>query len=685
MYSVNEINKIHPTDRITVTNNEMFTFLFNNGLLMPKSQYSIVDKYINVKEQVKVSLNLYCCHGTNIRGGYYEYTQNLRQENSIITGPDKNGNKLSNLTTSNVLVFINGYKILPSQYTITNDNTITLKNAYKDVLTSKICIYTSAPIAYLGLVNNDETWDPDLKSMTLEDYTITRYMFFLNGKLLTHDLLTYDGSTVSFNITFRPGVDTIEYYRLPIETVNCLFPEAPGYFSFGRKDQYGVEVPVLYDTIVTFTDHIVRLSIDDVRPGFFIKEEESVGNGCLMIIDELYETHSVKCLTVVPFSKTTEYTNEEYYIQVPEARSILHYLSEFDLSGKFLPEILGIFQQTLLNETYDTIQRLKNIRSINNVDSTSINHLIEFMGLRINIRNMSLEEKHALLEELTNFYKIVGTQTSYYFYNVTSVSSRIMDIEQLFTPIKDVVSGIDPIQRYVTFRTAEELGAITHREYRYPVEDYGEVGMLANAQDSLTNMPRSEGVLEDMIRGTITVGEQTYLAPIARNERLVWITDDQGNSIQVTKPVETNHYTTLPVVGPNIATENYDYGSITEEAVDFYDYGYVWEDIKGEWIEWTEWTRPTNWYPTNHVNVLVEIPPEIDYDVFMNEFKRTFYDIASAVLYIHNIIDVYVFGNDKPWEEGQKPEFGIMTSPLFHSFEYVFTNNPTIKALIPVS
>ena len=116
------------------------------------------------------------------------------------------------------------------------------------------------------------------------------------------------------------------------------------------------------------------------------------------------------------------------------------------------------------------------------------------------------------------------------------------------------------------------------------------------------------------------------------------------------QPIRTNRYLVKPMVGPNLPTV--DYGSVeTEKASDFYDYGYVYEEIKGEWVEWFEWDRPTNWYPTNHVNVAVEVPPGVEYDTFMNEFKKTFYDIASTVLYIHNVIDVYTFGADKAWEE----------------------------------
>lgn len=678
MLDTNAINKIHIQDTLSITSKGMTTLLFNNGLIVSKTLYSIVDNKINIKEEVINTLNLFYSTGNCTT---FEYNINLRQSNTIIKGKDRFGNTLSGLWKYNVLVFVNGYKLLASQYTLNDDNTLTIHNKYTDKITSKVIIYLCQSLATFGEVTKNPTWNDDLQQLEINDYDIKNYLFFKNGQLIPHTQLTYIDKKVTINTPLRLGIDVVEYYRLANDTTNCLFEANPGYFTYGPTDSFGVNLPILYDTVATISQHIARLSIDNVRAGMFIKEEE--GQGCLLIVDNDFESYNIKCIQLVPFSKQ-KYTAEEFYLQVPEARSILKYVSEFDLSGKLFPELLSIFQRLLLDETYDSVQRLKDIRSINRVDSGNLNALINFMGVKLNIKNMTLEEKHNLLEELTNFYRIVGTKTSYNFYNIMSTSSRMVNIEQLFTPIRDINEAKDKAQRYVTFRTAEELGAVSHREYRYPYDDYGDVGTIANPQDSLSNMPRYEGVLEDMERGTITVGEQTYIAPEFKNVKYVWVTDNEGNSVEIAKHVTKNEYTIPPVVGPNKPSEGYDYGYVTEEAIDFYDYGYVWEDIKGEWVEWFEWDRPTNWYPTNHVNVSVEVPPGIDYYTFMDEFKRIFYDIASAVLYIHSVVDVYTFGDDDLWEEGSKPSFGIMSTQLFHQIEYTFTNNPNLKTFVPI-
>jgi hypothetical protein len=335
-----------------------------------------------------------------------------------------------------------------------------------------------------------------------------------------------------------------------------------------------------------------------------------------------------------------------------------------------MPEILGSFQKLLLDETYDSIQRMKNSRSINMVDSSQINNLINFMGLTLNLSNLDLEKKHALLEELTNFYKIVGTRESYNFYNTTTTNAKIVGMHQLFTPIRDIYTGVYAGERYVDFRTAEELGATTKKRYDYPHHDLGTVDELANPMDSFTNQPRNEGEWTNM-----------SIPPITYNQRPIVYMNDDGEITTEWINVPLNNYTILPTVGPN--GPSIDFGTVTEDATSFYDFGLVTDIIKGKWVEWTIWDRPVDWYPTNHVDIEVQIPPDVEYETFMTEFKNTFYNIASAVLYIHSIVEVYTFGKDNPFNTADDDEatggganFDILTTPVYYTLEYSFTNDP---------
>ena len=142
-----------------------------------------------------------------------------------------------------------------------------------------------------------------------------------------------------------------------------------------------------------------------------------------------------------------------------------------------------------------------------------------------------------------------------------------------------------------------------------------------------------------------------------------------------------NDYTIQPIAGPNKGQLNF--GSVNEDATSFYDFGLVSEIIKGKWVEWTTWDRPTNWYPTNHVDVEVQVPPNVEYETFITEFKNTFYNIASTVLYIHSIVEVYTFGKDNPFNTASDDEatggganFDILTTPIYYTLEYTFTNDP---------
>ena len=880
MTTVNEINQIYCNESITVNQINMTSLLFIDNKVVSRSRYSVIDNFINLLDAAENTICLYQHRGSS---NYYEYKVNLKNENTIISGKDVNGNSLTHLVNKDyILVFIDGYKILPSQFEIdSNTNSITILNSYIGKENYTVIIYVSDNLQYLGKVEDELTWNYETHSFELDDYTYLRYLFFKNGELITRDYIHKINDDVTINVDIRENIDIIEYYRLPIDTENVLFYADPGYFSYGPEDVSGLPVPEIHNAEVNFQS-IVRLAIDDVRPGFFIREKD--GEGCLILTGNNFETKIAYCITIVPFSKVA-YNKYEYFIQVPDARSILKYISEYDLKRMFMPEILGSFQKLLLNETYDSIQRLKNTRSINNVSSSQIGNLMNFMGLTLNLTNLELDKKHAILEELTNFYKVVGTRESYNFYNALTNNAKIVGLTQLFTPIKDINGISDPVQRYVDFRTAEELGAKTYKRYDYPLTDLGQVDELASVTDSFTNQPRDEGLLNYNgyeIIGTPTISENNVLSNLALTDYLQILnvpklenkdweintrftvtesnisstifqmfnefvaqnsidiclyinpdntlhfdipkTDGSGdltkllllevikdknyyikikrigdtiyasysvNGIEyqdiinetlpyqlptdfemmscqtgyigisrraiddttaapfhgniylddvniyvdnslywdatnkdrlpvlespreityaieveeitpeyeklphfinestgkkcvvITETIETpvNNYIIPPTPGPN--KPSIDFGYVYENATSFYDFGLVTDIIKGKWVEWTVWDRPTNWYPTNHVDVDVQIPPYVEYETFMTEFRNTFYNIASAVLYIHSIIEVYTFGKDDPYNTGNEDEaiggganFDMLSSPTYYTLEYTFTNDP---------
>lgn len=766
--NVNEINKISVDSSLEIKNVNMTMLLFSDNLLSPKTGYTIADNMLILKDQAQSSLNLFQFTDSS---RYYEYLVNLRISDAVISGIDRYGNRLSNLSGV-VLVFVNGYKLSSSEYEIDVENeTITIPSCYTEKMMSNVIIYTSSDLVYEGNVEDDFSWDSNTNEFTLKDYSIERYVFFKNGELLPPNKIQKIGNHVRLNTIIKHGVDFVEYYRMTKGYCALTFTPSLGYLTYGPKDDRGTLIQNPYDCIISF-NNVAKLVVDNIRPGFFVYEDGT--DGCVMITDDDFEKRDLKCLIIKEFHNSS-LSSSEYFLTVPNAPSILKYVSEYDLNGTLFKELLASFQKVLLNETYDTVQRLKDIRNINKVDSSNINALINFLGLKINVTNLTLAKKHNLIEELRSFYNVVGTRASYNFYNGFKDKGKILNIEQLFTPIKsnvkeknqqseyeEIYEGgevSDPIRRYVTFRTAEELGAVEKRKFVTDSVDFGQVSELAvQGGVNLSNTPRYEGVLKYsdypvLINGTLDRYHPTDSGPVLSTDsislsiivnsivRMTKVTNDNdyemvvdisaypldlrvelhdrdGRNLRVYGYVEeTNTYTflleessayhynildkngnklfsnnleygdhtvttTLPLVnnyitdpkmGPNEAT--IDCGYITEEPVDFYDFGSVSDDIPGHWVTWYEWDRPKNWYPTNHVDVSVNIPVDMDYETFMNIFKDTFYDMASAVLYIHQIAQIYMFGD--PNNDGSEPiqPMSLITTLPYTVETQCFTND----------
>lgn len=950
---INEINKISVNSTLKLRNVNMTTLLFSDNLLCPRNTYTIADNMLIVKDQPHTDLDLFQFIDTS---NYYEYLMNLTTKGVVISGKDRYGNELDHLSDT-VLVFINGYKITSAEYIIDKkNNTITIKSAFNEKVMSNVIVYTSDAV-YEGNVEDDFSWNPEYNQFLLKDYTIERYIFFKNGELLSPDKIQKVGSYVRLNTVIKHGVDLVEYYRMSRDCYALTFTPDIGYLTYGPKDDRGTLVQNPYDCIITL-DNIARLAIDDVRTGFFV--HEVYGDGCVMMVDDDFETCSIKCLTIRKFKKET-LDPTEYFLTVPDAPSIIKYVSDYDLNGTLFKELLASFQKVLLNETYDSIKRIANIRNINKVDSANISAMINFLGLRINVTNLTLDKKHNLIEELRTFYDTVGTRASYNFYNAFKNDGKIINIQQLFTPMKStedekkkntffdrkwgelidvkqtvanneahnsyvytwslrfengyvlpvvirpdatipswnfayveetndntfnggtyqastrtwvnttavdqpdhmtwsrkgssranksynnarkcnwdedhlinghpsvntnrfeftLKDGIltakdtyrnrtlgswdsyigedkeqvdpteEPVKRYVTFRTAEELGAILKQKFITDVTDFGQVSELAQDAVNLSNTPRFEGVLrysnfpiltqgilhryhpsesgpylsEDKITLSLIVNSLTKIAKISEdknyeceinedtgeivlknyvgtnsnvvvpvaltyeNKKLAEISviptnlnvnlynsdgkrvklykyeqesntysyiledeetyhyevmdrkknllvshilEDGDHSVSTVLPL-INDYTTNPQIGPN--QPSIDCGYITEDPVDFYDFGSVADQLDGHWVSWYEWDRDKNWYPTNHVDVSVEIPFDVDYETFMNVFKDTFYEIASAVLYIHEITQIYMFGNPDNMGDTDVQPMSLLTTCPYETEEQCFTND----------
>ena len=982
MATVQEINRISVNSTITIEEVKLNTIVFGDGNLISNDLVKLNDRILNVRKDLEEEVNLYVeKDGLTI----YEWKIALDGGNTTLPLYDKNGKKCTGLTATGVevVLFVDGKKISrtdsygQANYVVNQNNTITVVVPFTKFTArnpGSVIAYVFTNASYGGKLEDLNSWDKENKLLSLTGYNSDKYIFFLShkyktvetydnlptstasegdtyrvldtGKVYTFDsyhsewnqissfdqldgqiisprLLTNSQSYVYFNVDID-DTTSIDYYTLGEETQHYIFDAVPAVYDYGRSDATDKILPILYDRRVTFNESVRNL-INNVRQGFFIKEAETGYEGSLMIIDTTFDLPYVNCIKIINFSKD-RYTSSQYFVQVPEARSIVNYLSQYDLEKQLLPEVLKVFQRVILDEAYDHVKRLQDTRDITRVDSNSISQLIKFMGVTLNIYNMTTAEKRKLLEELTNFYKRVGTRPSYNIYNQATSHGQMAGLRQLFTPIKDTI-GTDSdstdtsTRRYVTFRTDIELGAQYYRDYVYPYVDYGDISALANSGESLLNKPRSEGKVEvpnrEVSQGyppkmDVEAISQDYsgryfipksninfyawkyptsdvtnanpyrilltTSPTPQANDLIWVFDTRTQSVIYYPPVteaiplivtsydentdtlyihgavrntknsfgvfvnepcprdkveesgeytypndmtsrevyimnkdiyycwkdleETNYYFTKapnlvvgqlayqrtttdlynhhnyiasytpasgtllakctldngltlyrdenddgyyngylesvpvkenpyivdPIPGPNQVSPGYDYGVlvfykgevqskndlplvgntygdyfivITEGTYTEYvwtsesssgtiddwvqfepqtvDYGSVSEEIEGEWVTWYEWDRPESWYPTNHVQVSANVPTNVDYDTFMIEFKNTFYDLASAVLFVHSIERVYNVGSSQNRKNQENSPFSLVSTPVYNTREMTFNNNRSIQ------
>ena len=277
-----------------------------------------------------------------------------------------------------------------------------------------------------------ETLDPSEEYNNPENkigYNRYTTLIFRNGKLISTDDIKTNAYGYTF-IEFNPlPSDKFEYYKLNSKTTSYNFTAIPGITTYGDRDDYHDRLPLLYDSTVLLGD-LARVVIDDLRPGFIICEKDRAGR--LMIVDETDESARLKVLTIHEFSKA-DYGPDEYYLEVPEARSIVNYLSEYEHNFQMLPEILKVFQRVILDEIHDEVERIRNIRCSTKVDSAHVHKLLRLLGMNLDIKHLTIKQLQEAIDELTNFYRVSGTKHSLNYFNIVQDNTKLIRMQQLFT------------------------------------------------------------------------------------------------------------------------------------------------------------------------------------------------------------------------------------------------------------
>lgn len=443
-----DFNQISVNSSLTVTPVNFASLGFNDNLLIPKSKYSISNNILNVLVPTTDTISIFSNNG--IATTYeFEYIR-LNTPGVILPNVDINNKQVVDLAQNKILVFVNGQLQPTSAYTVLDPSTLKFNinytndynklfqiNIYSSTLGFQRITYTAEQIAALQVANTIANKEEDLiqnKIALPVTYDYKNTLLFINEHKVPFNAIELlgNGNEVRLNIPERLlyDVKTFEVIKLESSTTSINFATKQGYDTYGPYDDFGKKLSNTYDIIFKFTDQ-VKLLIDNVRTGFIIKEAEGIGKA--VIVDTNFESMEVKALQIQPFPYTS-YMNNQYYVEVPEATNIVKYLAEFDKRYTFLPEILTVFQRLLLDDINDTIQRMRDARSISRVDSVHINKLISLLGFNINIKQLNKKQRRELLEELTEFYRVVGTRYSYNLINVLQNNLKLISADQLFTP-----------------------------------------------------------------------------------------------------------------------------------------------------------------------------------------------------------------------------------------------------------
>lgn len=449
-----DFNKIFIDSPLLVNIQEYTSLGFNDGKLMSKSKYSIANHTLNILNDSYNTLSVFSNNGI---ANSYEYRVHLYADSTFLPSQDLQGAQLNSPELDKILVFIDG-ELEPKTFSYIEDGHVVEQNTY-DVIDNRIRInrsYTNNRdkffdvIVYTTTANfqrytytKNEILGLDFTSLTLPfAYDINNTLLFINN--LKVDFTAIEGlntnnisnvtSAIKLNLDLTINdIDSFEIIKfLDNSTSSINFESSQGYLTYGPYDAFNNRVPNKYDTIFTFSDQ-AKILIDNIRQGFILKAVDGYGEA--IIVDDTFESQEVHALLLGDsLFKYNNYTYSEFYLEVPEYTNITKYLAEYDKKYTFLPEILNIFQRVLLDDINDTIQRLRDVRNINKVDSVHINNLLSLLGFNANIKTLNKKQRRELLEELNEFYRIVGTRNSYNLVNILQNNLKLINAEQLFTP-----------------------------------------------------------------------------------------------------------------------------------------------------------------------------------------------------------------------------------------------------------
>lgn len=546
-----DFNQISVNSSLAVINTAFATLCFNDNFLISKNKYGITDNTLNLLVDTTDTVSIFSNNGI---ANTYEFNYvRLNRPNVTLPNVDTNNHLVEGLSQNKVLVFVDGKLQPTSNYTVVDENTLKFNINYTNDYNKlySVIVYSSSSnfqrITYSKNQFLPLTEDLRQNRFTLPlKYEYKNTLLFINEHKVPFnaiEVLNRESTQVQLNIpeSFISDIDSFEIIKFTDGNTSSInFTTRQGYLTYGPYDDFGNKLANNYDILFKFTDQ-VKLLIDNIRPGFIIKETNGYGEA--IIVDTNFESYEAKALMVQPFPKSS-YTSSEYYVMVPEYTSILKYLAEFDKQYSFLPEILQVFQRLLLDEINDTIQRLRKARSISKVDSIHINKLISLLGFDINIKQLNKKQRRELLEELNEFYRIAGTRSSYNLINVLQNNLKLISADQLFTPsglskrknstlytynidIKEPGDGY-AVNDVLALETSGLIAKITEINVTDPEANTGSISGIELETTEGYKEINQDFTMESVLNGTFKVNSTPNLYSYA------WTVDEQQNCINGT-------------------------------------------------------------------------------------------------------------------------------------------------------
>ena len=462
-----DFNKIYVKSGLSVQSVPSTTLGFNDGYFLSKAKYGLDNHMLTLNVNTTDNVSIFYNNGI---ANCYEFSMKLYKPNTSIPATDLSEKRVNNINSTYTLVFVNGELQPTSAYTIENSTTLTFVDPYTNDMNRffDVAVYTSSAGISRVIYTDEEISNLSLDNIQLPSkYSAKNVAIFINGRKVSFLAVEVvkkekEKDTIKLNIPNEKieSFEIITFMDSVTDSIN--FITESGYLTYGPYDDYSKKVPFLYDTIVTFNDQ-AKILVDNLRAGFIIKEEK--GYGELIVVDDTFESPSVRCIAVQKFTGSS-YTPSEYYLEVPEYTKITKYLAEFDNKYTFLPEILLVFQRMLLDELNDSIQRLRDMRCIQKVDSVNVNNLLRLLGFTANVKTLNVKQRRELLEELNEFYRIVGTRYSYNLVNILQNNLKLINMEQLFTPY-----GLQDKSKKTVYRYNTSIPLNGHGQ-NYSIGDY---------------------------------------------------------------------------------------------------------------------------------------------------------------------------------------------------------------------